>query len=696
MNEMSEKVVAIRPKEIDLAGEKPFEAGGTHVRPAALEIEHDASTVSLEPRVMKVLVALYRARGAPLSRDALIDQCWGGRIVTESALNRCVSQLRKALSGDASIVLETIPKVGYRLKIGAPAAIDEKPALAPAQETATLKAAIVLAAVAATALAGLLLFLVLRPAPSWTAVDYRPLTTAQEIESFPALSPDGAQIVYTMQAEPGAGEDLYLRPVAGGSPVRLTTHPANEYGAAWSPQGDRIAFVRQDGHQPCSIIVTPMPGGPERAVARCQTADYTRLTWIDERTLAISDHREPEELRRIRAIDIETGAMRDLTAPAPGSFGDNDPQASPDGRYLVFRRTIMHGADDLILLDLRTGRERALTTDGWKAPGYVWSADSRHVFFSSNRNGGFGLWTVDVERPGPPQRVSLGLGAVTFTRMSMDRNNRLAVEATRGRTNIAAMTPAGVISAITDGAGEDWGPEMAADGAVAFVSMRSGLPELWVTGADGWPNRITDLGASYITRSAWSKDGSSIAFTAVRGRRAELYVVGRDGSQLRALTDDGVDKVDPAFSPSGDSVFYIEHTVEGWRLMRAGLEPGAEPQAVPGGEGWRALRAGPYDRLYGVRAGSPKIVTLDGGAAPDVILEPNDLWTVGGEGIFVMRGRYTSAPSLWLFPWRGAGRKLADLPGESDWLSLGADGRVVFARPIERQTDIGLLQLSRL
>lgn len=691
---MSEKVVLIRSKEIDLASERPFEAGGTQVRPAALEIEHEATVVSLEPRVMKVLVALHRARGAPLSRDALIDQCWGGRIVTESALNRCVSQLRKALNGDAAIALETIPKVGYRLKVGAAAANDEEPALSRTDNAVTLKAAILLAAVAATALAGALLVMVLRPAPSWTAVDYRPLTTAQEIESFPALSPDGSQIVYTMQARPGAGEDLYLRPVAGGAPMRLTSDPANDYGAAWSPQGDRIAFVRQDGHEPCSIIVTPIPGGPERAVARCETADYTRLTWIDERTLAISDHPAPEELRRIRAIDIETGAVRDLTTPTPGTFGDNDPQASPDGRYLVFRRSIMHGADDLYLLDLGSGEERPLTTDGWKAPGYVWSADSRHVFFSSNRDGGFGLWTVDVEHAGPPRRVSLGLGAFTFTRMSMDRNNRLAVEATRGRTNLAAMTPEGVISAITDGTGEDWGPEMAADGAVAFVSMRSGLPELWVTGPDGWPNRITDLGASYITRSAWSNDGESIAFTAVRGRRAEVYVVARDGAHLRALTNDGADKIDPVFSPSDDSVFYIEHTAGGWRLMQVGLEAGAEPQAAPEGEGLRALRAGPDERLFGVRAGSETIEPLDGGPAPDVVLEANDQWTVGGDGIFVMRGRYTSAPSLWLYPWEGAERKLSDLPGGTDWLSLGADGGVVFARPIERQTDIGLLQLS--
>jgi len=66
------------------------------VRPAALEVEYEGQVVSLEPRVMKVLVALRRGEGQPVSRDELIDLCWGGRVVTEGAVNRCVAQLRKA------------------------------------------------------------------------------------------------------------------------------------------------------------------------------------------------------------------------------------------------------------------------------------------------------------------------------------------------------------------------------------------------------------------------------------------------------------------------------------------------------------------------------------------------------------------------------------------------------------------------
>src|SRR5262245_50351280 len=106
-----------RPREIALAQEAAFELADTHVSPAALEVEHAGRVTALEPRVMKVLVALSRANGQPVSRDDLTLLCWGGRVVTDGALNRCVAQLRKALSGDARIQLETIATVGYRLQI---------------------------------------------------------------------------------------------------------------------------------------------------------------------------------------------------------------------------------------------------------------------------------------------------------------------------------------------------------------------------------------------------------------------------------------------------------------------------------------------------------------------------------------------------------------------------------------------------
>src|SRR4029079_2415920 len=71
----------------------------------------------LEPRVMQVLVALARAGGAIVTRDELIERCWNGRIVTDDAITRPLSQIRQIAAdiGEGSFGIQTITKVGYRL-----------------------------------------------------------------------------------------------------------------------------------------------------------------------------------------------------------------------------------------------------------------------------------------------------------------------------------------------------------------------------------------------------------------------------------------------------------------------------------------------------------------------------------------------------------------------------------------------------
>ena len=69
----------------------------------------------LEPLVMQVLVALASARGETMSRDDLIAACWGGRAVTDDAINRVISRLRALAREFGGFRVETITKVGYRL-----------------------------------------------------------------------------------------------------------------------------------------------------------------------------------------------------------------------------------------------------------------------------------------------------------------------------------------------------------------------------------------------------------------------------------------------------------------------------------------------------------------------------------------------------------------------------------------------------
>ena len=103
---------------IDLAHEPAIRIGTLTIRPAIRQLaDDDGAQETLEPRVMQVLTALAKARGAVLTREELTETCWEGRIVGNDAINRVISRLRRVASGIAanSFQIETIAKVGYRL-----------------------------------------------------------------------------------------------------------------------------------------------------------------------------------------------------------------------------------------------------------------------------------------------------------------------------------------------------------------------------------------------------------------------------------------------------------------------------------------------------------------------------------------------------------------------------------------------------
>ena len=125
------------PGRIVLAHELPFTIGDLRVHPSTRQVQRGDRWETLEPRVMQVLVALFRAQARIVTRDELIDWCWDGRIVGEDAINRAISRLRQVAVevGEGSFGVETITKVGYRLVAGASSSKAPSPEPIPKPKT---------------------------------------------------------------------------------------------------------------------------------------------------------------------------------------------------------------------------------------------------------------------------------------------------------------------------------------------------------------------------------------------------------------------------------------------------------------------------------------------------------------------------------------------------------------------------------
>jgi DNA-binding winged helix-turn-helix (wHTH) protein len=94
-----------------------FRVGDWLVQPRLNRVSQGATVVHVQPKIMDVLVLLAERPGEVVTREQLFRTVWAGTHVTEHALARSISELRKIFrdSPRHPRVVETIPKIGYRL-----------------------------------------------------------------------------------------------------------------------------------------------------------------------------------------------------------------------------------------------------------------------------------------------------------------------------------------------------------------------------------------------------------------------------------------------------------------------------------------------------------------------------------------------------------------------------------------------------
>ena len=84
------------------------------------QLLEDGQAVDLPPKPFAVLCALARRPGALVTKNALLDEVWGHRFVSESVLKTAVGKLRVALHDDARkpCIIQTVSRRGYRFIAG--------------------------------------------------------------------------------------------------------------------------------------------------------------------------------------------------------------------------------------------------------------------------------------------------------------------------------------------------------------------------------------------------------------------------------------------------------------------------------------------------------------------------------------------------------------------------------------------------
>ena len=223
----------------------------------------------------------------------------------------------------------------------------------------------------------------------------------------PSWSPDGKQIAFENRDEAALqGSGLYVVSVDGKTPPELLV-PAPAYpgylaSPAWSPLGDRIAYVWSYDINAAGgeVRTVPAAGGNWQTLYTFPDTQgvWWGLCWSPEATrLAVVADHDPATWTQpfIGILDLTAGSLTDVTWPTFSRVQDDAPDWARHSNVIAFTGEKAPEGVGLWILDLKSG-------DSKKLPGSLvrpsWSPDaddSRLVVAKTGSRGG-DLWTVEV------------------------------------------------------------------------------------------------------------------------------------------------------------------------------------------------------------------------------------------------------------------------------------------------------------
>lgn len=357
------------------------------------------------------------------------------------------------------------------------------------------------------------------------------LSSPRGEESFPKLSPDGSLLAFSGNYD--GNMDIYIVPVTGGLPRRITHHGAPDRVVGWYPDGKHILFA-------------------------------TTMTSYKDR------------FNQLYKISASGGLPEKLPMPY-GEFG----AISPDGKSIAYTpisvdfrtwKRYRGGMNpDLWLFDLQSLRAKNLTKSDAAESIPMWHGDT--LFFLSDRdeNKRFNLWAYDASREkfrpvttfkdydvhfpsiGPEEIVFENAGRLFLLDLKTEKQSEVEITVTTDRSTLkprlenvsgliqsATISPSGkralfeargdifsapaehgVVRNLTRSSGvAERHPAWSPDGKlIAYFSDRTGEYELTVRRADLMPGAtnpppaeetLTKLGSGYRYQPQWSPDSKKI------------------------------------------------------------------------------------------------------------------------------------------------------------------------------------------
>ncbi|GAB2480548.1 serine hydrolase [Nocardiopsis aegyptia] len=417
----------------------------------------------------------------------------------------------------------------------------------------------------------------------------------------PSLSPDSTRVAYVLRtAEREHDRDertLWTVPTGSGGARRLTDGPVDT-APAWSPDGDRIAFLR-GGNGPAQVCLLPADGGEPEPITELPLGAGTPVWSPDGTAIAFT-----------APVDRQPSPRTEATAPPPVVVDTLDHRVDVGGLEGTVR-------SHLHVLDLPDRRVRQITDGDWHAGAPAWSPDSRSLAFcatpgpAADMMPSSAVYVVDVSAPGAgsqPQLVGGGTGIAQTATWTAEGDALLVVGRTdteQGHVGLLRVPLDGSPTVdLVRGLGRDVTPggpacpgappRATADArAVLFCVRDRGCSHLYTVDATGGAPRQLIGGVGRMVSGLSDAEDIVVVVLATPERFGEIVAVEPATGKERVLTRHGAALDEVEHFPAQEREFKVSDggTVHG-RLLRDPERTGPAPLLLD-------IHDGPHDAWNG-------------------------------------------------------------------------------------------------
>ena len=271
----------------------------------------------------------------------------------------------------------------------------------------------------------------------WTIYvrDLRPgrehaLVKSEQAMLNPEFSPDGRFVAMQADFHGDENSDVYVVPVKGGGPKRITDDPMDDADPRWSPDGRTLAFISNRNKDRENVFVVSASGGEAKQLT-FEDDIVSEIAWRpDGRGIAFQIGVGDRDWVGLVDLDGHVSRLVEFPESESGISGDYGKSApwSPDGRTLAFFSSV-HDHLDIGAVDVETGRVRWLVENRWDKAMPLWSPDGTRIAYLENHDGNIQLRTVRADGQGS-RPISPADGVASRPRWSPEGRGLLYLHST--------------------------------------------------------------------------------------------------------------------------------------------------------------------------------------------------------------------------------------------------------------------------